>query len=66
MSARKPLEPDCTGGIFCPIQGHSTTTRSMGNSIIWSHIPLTAGQRKTLRERLEAERLAFLARKESK
>lgn len=54
MSARKPLHPDCTGGVFCPVGGHVTVVRrSTGNTEI-KHIRLTRGQEQTLRERRAA------------
>lgn len=51
MSARKPLEPDCDGGIFCLVPGHLTATPRGRGVTCYGHIPLTAGQNKTLRER---------------
>lgn len=51
MSARKPLHPSCIGGVWCPVEGH-VTVRHLGNGRrIVSHIRLTTGQWKTLRER---------------
>lgn len=53
MTARKPVEPGCNGGAFCPIPGH-VTRRGVGATFTLSHKPMTAGQRKTLRERWAA------------
>lgn len=56
MAARKPLDPDCEGGIYCPVPGHVKTTLTVPGGKVrarvkFAHIPLTVGQRKTLRER---------------
>jgi hypothetical protein len=56
MSARKPLEEGCTGGIFCPMPGHVRTRSNGLGRATTSHIMLTRGQSKTLRERRQAER----------
>lgn len=59
MSARKPLEEGCTGGIFCPVERHVGVRILGGNRRRISHIPLTSGQNKTLRERRAAQRKAI-------
>jgi hypothetical protein len=48
---RKYVHPDCDGGIFCPVPGH-VVRRSQGSGR-WriAHVPLTAGQNRTLYER---------------
>jgi hypothetical protein len=57
MSARTLLEPGCTGGIFCEVEGHVVKTQR-GKTTVFSHAPLTLGQRKTMRERnVEARRM---------
>ncbi len=61
MSARKPLDEACTGGIFCPVQGHVKVRVFVPRGKVLarsrtSHIPLTDGQRKTLRERRAEQR----------
>jgi len=58
MTARKPLEEGCTGGIFCPVPGHLKKNLSRARTRI-SHIPLTHGQHKTLMERRRVEREAI-------
>jgi hypothetical protein len=57
MSKRKPLEPGCNGSVMCPVRGHVTQRPNRAKQV-WSfaHVPLTAGQRKTLREQDDAER----------
>ncbi len=50
MSARKPLDEACTGGIDCPVQDHVRVGTGRWTRR-WSHIPLTAGQSRTLSER---------------
>ena len=50
MSARKPVEPGCTGDVFCPVDGHTTVRTRRDGHFAFSHAPLTQGQRKTLRE----------------
>ena len=54
MSARKPLNPSCTGDRWCPVRGQ-VIERGGGH---WrrqlGHIDLTPGQRKTLAERRAA------------
>lgn len=57
MSARKPLEDACTGGLFCPVRGHVSVGLGARPNVI-SHIPLTLGQTKALRERRYAAREA--------
>lgn len=49
MPPRKPVEPNCDGSVLCPVPGHLRAVR-LSRSTNWSHIVLTAGQRKTLRE----------------
>ena len=58
MSARKPLEEGCTGGIFCEVPGHLKKYVWRAQTRI-SHIPLTQGQHKTLCERRAAQRKAI-------
>lgn len=63
MSPRKPLDPDCQGGIFCEVPGHVKTRLTVPGGKVRaratvSHIPLTVGQRKTLRERRAEHRAA--------
>lgn len=55
MSARKPLEVGCTGGISCEVDEHIQAVRN-GRGTTYRHIKLTFGQRKTLMERRRAER----------
>ena len=63
MTARKPLDPDCTGGIFCKVPGHVVNkgvkeyyvSGKVRSRVKFSHVPLTAGQRKTLRERRQKD-----------
>lgn len=50
MAARKPLAEDCTGDIFCPSTGHVVVRHFQGNRSRVTHVPLTEGQAKTLRE----------------
>lgn len=52
---RKPLAENCNGGIWCPVDGHVGRRDLGGGSWHISHIRLTAGQQKTLRERRESE-----------
>lgn len=47
---RKPLHPECNGSVTCTVEGH-VTSRRYRNGWSFDHIPLTQGQRKTLRER---------------
>ena len=49
MSARKAVEPGCDGTVLCPVPGH-VQSWSNGATQTSRHIPLTPGQRKTLRE----------------
>lgn len=57
MSARKPLDPNCDGSIFCPVQGHvAKRWMPFQQKEHWAHIPLTVGQEKTRRERKAAIR----------
>ncbi len=61
MAQRKPIEDDCNGGIFCPVKGHVkvlvfASTPLGARRTRTSHIPLTAGQSKTLRERRADQR----------
>ena len=47
----KPLHPDCTGGIFCAVEGH-VRTRSIGpGRYATTHIPLTKAQNRALRDK---------------
>jgi len=55
MSARKPLEEGCDGGVFCPVEGHVRPIEVAGGRGI-IHAPLTLGQQRTLSERRRAER----------
>lgn len=51
--ARKPLPEACTGGIDCPVPEHVGTGTGRW-SRRYRHIPLTAGQSRTLYERRTA------------
>lgn len=51
---RKPLDPGCVGGIFCPVEGHVVTRCYKNGRVRVSHIPLTPGQSESLRERRRA------------
>lgn len=55
MAARKPLPTNCNGSIDCPVLEHVGVARN-GVGFRVTHIHLTAGQRKTLRERRALER----------
>lgn len=50
---RKPLPIGCNGSIDCEVLGHLEVART-GFRFRFSHIKLTDGQRKTLRERRAA------------
>lgn len=50
MAARKPLPANCNGSIDCPAAEHVEFARN-GMGFRFTHIKLTEGQRKTLRER---------------
>lgn len=52
--ARKPLPENCTGGIDCPVEDHVRTGTGRWTRR-WAHIPLTAGQSRTLYERRTAQ-----------
>ena len=52
---RKPLDPDCDGGIFCPVEGHVRGRATGAGRFNVSHVPLTKGQSKTLFERHRAQ-----------
>lgn len=54
---RKELHQDCDGSIFCPVNGHVSQVTA-GAFVRHSHIPLTAGQSRTLYERRAAQRAA--------
>jgi len=58
MSARKPLSEDCNGSIDCTVPWHIVVKQRPKRGFTVSHVPLTLGQRKTLRERREAIRSA--------
>lgn len=60
MAPRKPLDEGCDGGVFCPVKNHVRATRfnMQTGETTWAHIPLTAGQRKTLMERRREARRA--------
>jgi len=55
MSARKPLEEGCDGGVFCPVEGHVRSIE-IGGMMGIIHTQLTLGQQRTLIERRRAER----------
>ena len=61
MSARKPLDERCDGGVLCPVEGH-VTSRTASGAVRFSHIHLTRGQNETLWERRTAARAARPAR----
>lgn len=48
---RKPLDPACTGGDDCKVEGHIEWRGGGHHPKRWGHITLTVGQRKTLAER---------------
>lgn len=50
MTARKPLHPECTGSVTCTVQNHVYVRRNGARGSTISHIKLTRGQRKTLKE----------------
>jgi hypothetical protein len=52
---RKPLDPNCEGGVLCMVQGHVKKTYTSSTKWRIAHIPLTPGQRKTLDERRDAK-----------
>lgn len=56
MSARKPVEPGCDGSVLCQVRGHVTSRLTVHGHIAFSHVPLTVGQRKTIREQARAAR----------
>lgn len=56
MSARKPLDEGCIGGIWCEVPGHVSRIHKGGGQWVVKHIPLTRGQQKTLWERRKGAR----------
>lgn len=59
MSQRKEVEKGCDGSVFCGVPGHVTKRTSGRDGFLFSHIPLTVGQRKTIRERKAAARAFY-------
>lgn len=55
--ARKYVHPDCDGSVFCRVAGHVQQV-IIGANTRHSHVPLTAGQSRTLYERRVAQRAA--------
>jgi hypothetical protein len=51
MSTRKPLHPECNGSITCTVERHVRAKPVGRSGVTLAHIPLSLGQRKTLRER---------------
>jgi hypothetical protein len=55
MSARKPLEEGCIGGVWCEVPGHVIRVNHGKGRFTIKHTPLTRGQEKALWERKKAE-----------
>jgi hypothetical protein len=51
---RKYVNPECDGGIFCPVEGHVTRMSTGSGKWRIGHIKLTPGQLRTIRERRDA------------
>ena len=64
MTARKPLEPGCTTGIFCPIEGHLECVPRARGRVVYRHIKLTEGQKREHRAKVLAELKAASAWRE--